>query len=69
MGVDGPSTPPPGHAGDGESRISGGSRRGGLLVVARAIQGVAGALMYPQVLAVIQVAFSGAERTRTLASC
>lgn len=38
----------------------------GLLVVARAIQGVAGALMYPQVLAVIQVTFSGAERTRAL---
>ena len=38
----------------------------GLLVVARAIQGLAAALMYPQVLAVIQVTFSGAERTRAL---
>jgi EmrB/QacA subfamily drug resistance transporter len=38
----------------------------GVLIVARAIQGVAGALMYPQVLAVIQVSFAGAERTKAL---
>lgn len=37
-----------------------------VLIAARAIQGIAGALMYPQVLAVIQVTFSGQERTRAL---
>lgn len=39
----------------------------GVLVAARALQGVGGALMYPQVLAIIQVIFEDAERTRALA--
>jgi EmrB/QacA subfamily drug resistance transporter len=38
----------------------------GLLIAARALQGAAGSLMYPQVLAVIQVTFSGSQRTRAL---
>ncbi len=38
----------------------------GLLIAARAIQGAAAALMYPQVLAVIQVTFSGTQRSRAL---
>jgi EmrB/QacA subfamily drug resistance transporter len=37
-----------------------------LLIWARAIQGVGGALMYPQVLAIIQINFSGNERARAL---
>ncbi len=38
----------------------------GVLVAARAVQGVGGALMYPQVLSIIQVTFSGEERARAL---
>jgi EmrB/QacA subfamily drug resistance transporter len=37
-----------------------------VLVAARALQGVGGALMYPQVLAIIQVTFEGQERARAL---
>ena len=37
-----------------------------LLIWARAVQGVGGALMYPQVLAIIQINFSGNERARAL---
>ena len=37
-----------------------------VLVGARALQGIGGALMYPQVLAIIQVTFDGKERTRAL---
>ncbi len=37
-----------------------------MLIAARALQGIAGALMYPQVLAVIQVTFAGPERGRAL---
>jgi EmrB/QacA subfamily drug resistance transporter len=37
-----------------------------VLVGARVLQGLGGALMYPQVLAVIQVTFTGDERTRAL---
>jgi EmrB/QacA subfamily drug resistance transporter len=37
-----------------------------LLIWARAVQGIGGALMYPQVLAIIQINFSGDERARAL---
>jgi EmrB/QacA subfamily drug resistance transporter len=37
-----------------------------LLIWARAVQGVGGALMYPQVLAIIQINFSGNDRARAL---
>jgi len=37
-----------------------------VLVIARAAQGATGALVFPQVLAIIQVSFSGAERARAL---
>ena len=41
-----------------------------VLIVARAIQGIGGAMLYPQVLSTIQVTFTGEERTRaTRASC
>ncbi len=36
------------------------------LIVARAIQGVGGAMMYPQVLAIIQITFTGTERAKAL---
>lgn len=38
----------------------------GVLVTARALQGVGGALLYPQVLAIIQVTFTGERRGRAL---
>jgi EmrB/QacA subfamily drug resistance transporter len=37
-----------------------------VLIGARAVQGIGGALMYPQVLAIIQVNFSGDERAKAL---
>lgn len=37
-----------------------------ILIAARALQGVGGALLYPQVLSTIQVAFEGNERTQAL---
>jgi MFS family permease len=36
------------------------------LILARAIQGIGGALMYPQVLAIIQVTFKGEDRSKAL---
>src|SRR5580692_8998873 len=36
------------------------------LIVARAVQGIGGALMYPQVLAIIQINFTGDERAKAL---
>jgi MFS family permease len=38
----------------------------GVLIAARALQGVGGALLYPQVLAIVQVTFPGDARTRVL---
>jgi EmrB/QacA subfamily drug resistance transporter len=37
-----------------------------VLIGARAVQGIGGALMYPQVLAIIQVTFSGNDRAKAL---
>src|SRR5580698_1755231 len=37
-----------------------------ILIVARAVQGIGGALMYPQVLAIIQVNFADNERAKAL---
>jgi|HubBroStandDraft_6_1064221.scaffolds.fasta_scaffold119713_2 EmrB/QacA subfamily drug resistance transporter len=37
-----------------------------ILIGARAVQGIGGALMYPQVLAIIQVNFAGGERAKAL---
>jgi len=37
-----------------------------VLIVARAVQGVGGALLYPQVLSIIQVTFQGADRVKAL---
>ncbi len=37
-----------------------------ILIVARALQGIGGALMYPQVLSIIQINFDGADRAKAL---
>lgn len=37
-----------------------------ILIAARAVQGIGGALMYPQVLAIIQITFSGGDRAKAL---
>jgi EmrB/QacA subfamily drug resistance transporter len=50
----------------GASALCGAAPSLGVLVAARALQGVGGALMYPQVLAIIQLTFEGQERARAL---
>jgi MFS family permease len=50
----------------GTSALCGAAPTIGVLIGARALQGVGGALMYPQVLAIIQVTFYGPERARAL---
>ncbi len=46
------------------SGLCGASPSIGVLIAARALQGIGGALMYPQVLAIIQVSYEGQERVR-----
>jgi len=48
------------------SAICGAAPSIGVLVAARAVQGIGGALLYPQVLAILQVTFAGDERARAL---
>ncbi|MQA87035.1 MAG: MFS transporter [Streptosporangiales bacterium] len=48
------------------SALCGAAPNIGVLVTARALQGIGSALMYPQVLAIIQVTFAGQERARAL---
>ncbi len=48
------------------SALCGAAPNSWMLIGARAAQGVGGALMYPQVLAIIQVTFAGEERVKAL---
>jgi EmrB/QacA subfamily drug resistance transporter len=48
------------------SALCGGAPSAWVLIIARAVQGVGGALMYPQVLAIIQVTFGAEERGKAL---
>jgi EmrB/QacA subfamily drug resistance transporter len=50
----------------GFSALCGAAPSIGVLVTGRALQGIGGALMFPQVVAIIQVSFSGQARTRAL---
>ncbi|MBV9381046.1 MAG: MFS transporter [Streptosporangiaceae bacterium] len=50
----------------GSSALCGAAPSIGVLIGARALQGIGGALMFPQVLAIIQVTFGGQARTRAL---
>ena len=50
----------------GARQRSGGIGRAAVLIGARAVQGIGGALMYPQVLAIIQVNFADNERAKAL---
>lgn len=50
----------------GSSALCGAAPSIGVLIGARALQGIGGALMFPQVLAIIQVTFDGQARTRAL---
>ncbi len=50
----------------GASALCGAAPSLDVLIAARALQGVGGALMYPQVLAIIQVTFEGQDRARAL---
>jgi MFS family permease len=38
-----------------------------MLIVSRALQGIGGAMMFPQILSIIRLSFEGDERTRALA--
>jgi MFS family permease len=48
------------------SAVCGAAPTAGVLIAAWALQGITGALMYPQVLAIIQVTYDGEERVRAL---
>ena len=48
------------------SALCGAAPNIGTLIVARGLQGVGGAIMYPQVLAIIQVTYTGQDRGRAL---
>src|ERR1700729_318355 len=50
------------------SALCGAAQTPGMLIACRVIQGAMGAIMIPQVLAVIQVIFPAAERIKALAS-
>ena len=50
----------------GTSALCGAAPSIGVLIGARALQGMGGALMFPQVLAIIQVSFDGPDRARAL---
>ena len=50
----------------GSSALCGAAPTLAVLIGARALQGVGGALMYPQVLAIIQVTYEGRERAQAL---
>lgn len=50
----------------GASALCGAAPSISVLIGARALQGIGGALMFPQVLAIIQVTFDGQARTRAL---
>jgi MFS family permease len=48
------------------SAACGAAPTAGVLIAARGVQGITGALMYPQVLAIIQVTYDSEERVRAL---
>lgn len=48
------------------SALCGAAPNTATLIAARAVQGIGGALLYPQVLAIIQVTFTGEERGKAL---
>ena len=50
------------------SALCGAAQTPGMLIASRVVQGAFGAIMIPQVLAVIQVIFPGAERIKALAA-
>ena len=50
----------------GSSALCGAAPSLAVLIGARALQGIGGALMYPQVLAIIQVTYQGHERAQAL---
>ena len=50
----------------GASALCGAAPSIEVLIIARGIQGIGGAMLFPQVLSIIQVTFSGQERARAL---